>query len=162
MTDTGESAFTKNRFRNADGDIISSIAAAVGNVAQASQDITQSVNTGGSHKHSKFERRNIDQHKKARKQVDDADERVRSAEMKLDPTGTLSEMNPVHIARMKKGKAKRKAVGQLALNILFPFAPIMRAIKKRRKSKKKQHSDDGLVRIYDNDSGMIAEENNYY
>jgi hypothetical protein len=136
MIETRECAFNKDRYRS---------------------------DSGESKKRSKFKRWDMEQRKKAGKLIGDADDKVRAAEMKIDPTGTLSEMNPVHIARMKKGKEKRKAVGQLALNILFPFAPIMRAIKKRRKmNKNKQHSDDGVVRIYDNDSGMIAEENNYY
>lgn len=138
--DTNESAFRKNRFRN---------------------------DSGESHKHSKFERWNIAQHEKAEKMAGDIDDKVYSAEMKLDPTGTLSEMNPVHIARMKKGKAKRKAIGQLALNILFPFAPIMRAIKKRKHGKGKKHGKKNHnptnargVQIYD--SGMIADDYNHY
>lgn len=136
QTDSNESAFRKSRFRN---------------------------DSGESHKHSDFERWNIQQHKKA----GELDDKVRSAEMKLDPTGTLSEMNPVHIARMKKGKAKRKAIGQLALNILFPFAPIMRAIKKRKHGKGKKHGKKNHnptnargVQIYD--SGMIADDYNHY
>lgn len=121
-----ESAFSNRRFRGDDGsDIIVNmnrkLVSDAKNPSAAAKDVMGAIN-------QVRDRQIAD--------VNKAADKVEQFEHKIDSTGVLSELNPINALRQPKGKKRRSAIGRLALDILFPFAPIMRAIQRRKRNKK--------------------------